>query len=273
MRSVRGTTVNRRYKTANRKKNTNIPTSFVVRSIRQTVTCAILFLICLPLSSSNNPLRPYIARTLVATSDVRAVQLHFTQLCMELDKRYPTLSANPVWSGFVSILEREKEPVPTGEPVSESVSSTQENLELVAKAEPIEFVFPETAEFVMPVSGEVTSPYGKREHPVSGDDTIHYGVDISGNKGDPVKSSAPGKVVEVKVHDIYGNCILIQHTPTLKTFYAHLDKIDVAEGEVVNADTKIGEVGMTGVTTGPHLHFGMRENDQPVDPKKYIKLQ
>ena len=126
---------------------------------------------------------------------------------------------------------------------------------------------------IMPLNGQVTSSFGEREHPVSGGESTHYGVDIAGSRGENVISTAPGKVVEVKVHDIYGNCILIQHTNRIKSFYAHLDTVAVKTDDIVGENTVIGTVGSTGVATGPHLHFGVRVDEEAVDPEIYIKME
>jgi len=182
-----------------------------------------------------------------------------------------------VWTSFVGIIKNEEppaaQPIDTLQEMEDEPPLTaEEKLELVAKASSEEFVYPENVNMVMPLNGEVTSSFGGREHPVYGQEAEHYGVDIAGNRGDTVISTAPGKVIEVREDDIYGNCILIQHTERIKSFYAHLDKVCVVTDEIVGENTKIGEVGSTGVATGPHLHFGVRVDDEPVDPENYIKM-
>lgn len=262
---MKGTSQTKRYRIAPKSKEKPFSDGFVIRSIRQTVTCALLFLICLPLSASDNPVRPYIARVLVASSDIGAARLSATELWRALEEKIPALAKSKDWGKLTGFFVADK-PSPEEETASE-------DLEIIAQASPQEFTLPDKVDFIMPYKGRITSAYGERGHPVSGEETIHYGIDIGGKVGDTVVSAAPGRVVEVKVHDIYGNCILIEHTPTLKTFYAHLDKVDVSQGDIVGTNTKIGEIGTTGVTTGPHLHFGMRENDKPIDPQKYIKIK
>lgn len=268
---------NKRYKRTTKPK-VQKPSGFVSRSIRQTMICAVVFLVCLPLSSSNNVIRPYIAKTLVASSDTEKAIESFNQMCSLLNKKYPSLSRNVLWQSFTSVFIAGDDTAITESTQPQQIQTsqaltTQEKLELVAKASDEGFVYPENVNMVIPLNGEVTSPFGTREHPVYGQDTEHYGVDIAGKHGSTVISTAPGKVIEVRVDDIYGNCILIQHTERIKSFYAHLDTISVIEGEIVDSNTKIGEVGSSGIATGPHLHFGVRVDDEPVDPEKYIKMK
>lgn len=239
----------------------------------QTVISLMLFLVCLPVSKTAIPLKTYISRSLTADSDLESAKIHFKEMCSRLDSKYPVLANNVIWNGFMELLRDEKStlPVPSG-----TVNSAEHVIDFVVEAkaeENTEFTYPENINMVMPINGLVTSPFGLREHPVSGGDSNHYGVDIAGDKGDKIISTAPGKVIEVKVHDIYGNCILIQHTGRIKSFYAHLDEVYVGDGDIVYDNTVIGTVGSTGVTTGPHLHFGVRVDDEPTDPEKYIIME
>ncbi len=269
--------INKRYKRTTKPKAQK-PSRFVTRSIRQTVICAVIFLVCLPLSSSDNVIRPYVAKTLVASSDTEKAMESFIRMCQLLDEKYPSLSSNVLWLSITDVFKIRDDIASFEDAQSQQIQTPgldaqQEKLELVAKAADNEFVYPENVNMVIPLNGEVTSPFGEREHPVYGQDAKHYGVDIAGNRGDTVISTAPGKVLEVEVDDIYGNCVLIQHTQRIKSFYAHLDTVSVTAGEIVDANTKIGEVGSSGVATGPHLHFGVRVDDEPTDPEKYIKMK
>lgn len=267
-------TSNKRYNVHRKKRYNEKPVKFIKQSIRHTVVCAVIFLVCLPLSSSDNQLKAYISKALVATSDIDKAKLHFNELCLKADEKYPFLSENILWSSFIGGIKgeqtQESETAEQNKPTA--VAMAEEKLELVVKASGDEFVYPENVNMIMPIQGEVTSPFGEREHPVSGQDATHYGVDIAGDRGEVVKTTAPGKVVEVKVHDIYGNCVLIQHTERIKSFYAHLDTVTVSQGDIVHEATQIGTVGSSGVATGPHLHFGVRVDNEPVDPEKYIKM-
>ena len=112
--------------------------------------------------------------------------------------------------------------------------------------------------YLRPVSGIVTSPYGSRKG------GFHYGIDIGNKRGTPVVASASGTVVKVvssckegakSCGGRYGNYIVIQHSNGTSTFYAHLSKASVSVGQAVSQGENIGEVGSTGRSTGPHLHF------------------
>lgn len=111
----------------------------------------------------------------------------------------------------------------------------------------------------------ITSYFGSRWN------SFHKGIDIAGNVGDPVDVAINGEVVYAQFNDGgYGNLIIVEHDNNMKSYYAHLSKINVQVGDNVQKGDKIGEVGNTGNSTGPHLHFELRVNDEPVDPLKYI---
>ncbi|CAB3764933.1 M23 family metallopeptidase [Paraburkholderia humisilvae] len=123
--------------------------------------------------------------------------------------------------------------------------------------------------FAMPVNYDrVSSPFGERMHPVSGEERFHTGVDLTAHIGAPVLSAAAGTVEFVGVRSGYGRHIVIDHGNGYTTCYAHLSAfapglragMQVAEGQ------RIGSVGRSGVATGPHLHYEVRINEQPVDP-------
>jgi hypothetical protein len=124
--------------------------------------------------------------------------------------------------------------------------------------------------FERPISGRVTSSFGLRVHPIEQTEKPHQGIDLAGAIGDTVKSSANGKVIFAGVQRGYGKIVIIQHSDELQSAYAHLSQINVEVGEAVAVGQKIGEVGMTGNSTGPHLHFEIRQNGEQVDPTKYL---
>jgi len=103
---------------------------------------------------------------------------------------------------------------------------------------------------------------------------FHYGVDLASPKGTPIKPVAQGTVERVESGRYgYGNSVLIDHGSDLKSFYAHLDKINVKEGEEISTKTAIGEVGNSGWSTGPHLHLEIWQNDRPLNPKTVLDLE
>lgn len=121
--------------------------------------------------------------------------------------------------------------------------------------------------------GRVTSYFGYRVHPIHGNTTFHYGVDLGAATGTRVSSFAAGTVSETGYNSVYGNYILVSHPDGFATFYGHLSKIYVAEGERVTLGQKIAAVGNTGWSTGPHLHFEMRRSGLVLDPFDYLTFE
>ena len=120
----------------------------------------------------------------------------------------------------------------------------------------------------------ITSGFGMREHPVFGGHRGHDGVDFGAPTGTPVRTVGDGVVEFAGVQRGYGNVIYVKH-PNGKdtTIYGHLSRINVQVGERVAQGEKIGEVGATGIATGPHLHFEFRVNNEPVDPREMLAEQ
>lgn len=128
-----------------------------------------------------------------------------------------------------------------------------------------------TENFKMPVRYKgITSPYGNRFHPVLKRYILHSGVDLVA-RYIPVTASKAGTVTFVGVAGGYGNLIKIKHSDGYETRYAHLNKMLVKKGQKINQGQLIGESGMTGRVTGPHLHFEVRKNGKPVNPMNYLK--
>ncbi len=124
---------------------------------------------------------------------------------------------------------------------------------------------------VWPVVGRLDSGFGGRRNPFGGSSfEFHSGQDIHATYGDPVVAGASGKVTFVGSQNGYGQLIVIDHGGGLTTRYGHLSHIDVAEGQTVERAQFIGRVGSSGRSTGPHLHYEIRINDEPVDPLQYL---
>jgi murein DD-endopeptidase MepM/ murein hydrolase activator NlpD len=127
-------------------------------------------------------------------------------------------------------------------------------------------VTPWTGALQRPVAGRITSPFGYRVHPILGVRKMHTGVDIAAAKGTPIHAAASGAVVSAGWVRGYGNCIVLDHGGGLGTLYGHCSKLAVSAGQSVKAGEVIGYVGMTGLATGPHLHFEVIKNGRQVDP-------
>jgi murein DD-endopeptidase MepM/ murein hydrolase activator NlpD len=125
----------------------------------------------------------------------------------------------------------------------------------------------------MPVeAGYYSSNYGYRIDPISGRSSFHTGVDIIASPGTPVMAAAGGVVATVAYVSEYGNIVEVDHDNGLTTRYAHLSKSLVRVGDVVMKGQVIARVGATGRTTGPHLHFEVREKGIPLNPNKFLAL-
>ena len=128
-----------------------------------------------------------------------------------------------------------------------------------------------TGSFVFPVASYVyiSSRFGERVHPITGELKHHNGMDIAANMGTAVYAADGGKVVLAEWYGGYGNCIMIDHGNGYKTLYGHLSSIGVSEGQSVSQGAVIGAVGSTGNSTGPHLHFEVYANDSRIDPEQF----
>jgi murein DD-endopeptidase MepM/ murein hydrolase activator NlpD len=127
-----------------------------------------------------------------------------------------------------------------------------------------------TVPSLWPVRGQITAGFGQRMDPFSGEGAFHSGVDISVPFGTSVMATADGIVLEAGPESGYGNEILIDHGFGLTTKYGHLSRIFVVVGQELKRGQVIGCVGMTGKTTGPHLHYEVHIHDTPVNPAKYL---
>ena len=127
-----------------------------------------------------------------------------------------------------------------------------------------------TMETTAPLKGTVHSAYGYRDHPINGKYKFHGGLDIGGQKGDPILAFASGTVEYIGENDSYGLYIQLDHGNGVKSFYAHCSKLYVSKGDIVSLGERIAAVGSTGAATGPHLHFELKCCGTHVDPAYYL---
>lgn len=124
-----------------------------------------------------------------------------------------------------------------------------------------------------PVPGPVTSSFGQRRHPVLGIRRLHAGVDLSAGCGDPIRAAAPGRVALVGFDEESGHRLELDHGRVgghrLVTVYLHAQGWSVGRGEVVRRGEVVGRVGSTGLSTGCHLHFGVRVDGSYTDPERF----
>jgi murein DD-endopeptidase MepM/ murein hydrolase activator NlpD len=129
---------------------------------------------------------------------------------------------------------------------------------------------PSGAKLSWPIRGEISSQFGTRVHPVFKTKIMHTGLDIRAPAGTPVKAAAAGEVLFAGWLRGYGQIVILDHGGDLSTVYAHLSQIRVEEGKVVKGGEVIGNVGNTGVASGPHLHFEVRVNGEAKNPVSYL---
>ena len=145
----------------------------------------------------------------------------------------------------------------------------------IKKEEKISGTVVTTGGFIRPVPGRITSPFGTRMHPIFKRKIFHSGVDIGAPYGTSIKAANSGRVIFVGWYSGYGKVVIIDHgkingIPTT-TLYAHMSVTKVSKGAHVAKGTIVGKVGTTGYSTGPHLHFEVRQKGNPVNPLKFIK--
>lgn len=128
----------------------------------------------------------------------------------------------------------------------------------------------EKVSFRMPVKGRISSGFGNRFHPIDKKIKFHAGIDIAVPLGTPVSATGQGVVTFAGSRDGYGNMVIIQHPDGRESRYGHLSKILVSQGDTISAGQQIALSGSTGKSTGPHLHFEIREKGEVVNPFKIL---
>ncbi len=116
----------------------------------------------------------------------------------------------------------------------------------------------------------VSSPFGYRVNPVTGNYGIHGGIDLAADSGTKINPALSGKVLKAKYSSDYGNFVMIDHGDNVITLYAHCSKLLVSAGDYVDENDVIALVGSTGRSTGPHLHFEVRINDVRINPEYFL---
>lgn len=131
-------------------------------------------------------------------------------------------------------------------------------------------LFKSDEEITVPVHGEITSEYGNRTNPVSGEYLMHSGVDIAASQGTEIRAAYSGIVSEVGSNSVGGNYISLVHKDGSETLYCHCSKIIAEKGDVIRAGETIALVGSTGRSTGPHLHFEITVDGKTENPLLYL---
>ena len=132
-----------------------------------------------------------------------------------------------------------------------------------------ETVYPMEFEHILPTEGTLTSAFGSRLSPTTGQPGFHYGLDIAADEGVVIGAFADGTVREVGESD-YGNYLIVDHADGFSTLYAHCSSISAAVGDEVKCGEEIARVGQTGNATGPHLHLEIWKDGAALDPSNYL---
>ena len=123
----------------------------------------------------------------------------------------------------------------------------------------------------LPVAGRVTSGFGQRHDPFTGEPSLHTGLDVGAPEGTPIRVPAGGVVLSAGPRGGYGNAVEVDHGNGLVTLYGHAAEVLVSKGEFVEPGQEIATVGSSGRSTGPHLHFEVRQGGRVVDPSRVLK--
>ncbi len=124
---------------------------------------------------------------------------------------------------------------------------------------------------IWPVLGHITDSFGERLDPFSGEGAFHTGVDVASDYGAPVHATADGIVTIAENHSGYGRVVVIDHGFGITTWYAHLSAFSAVPGARVKRGEVVGYTGISGRSTGPHVHYEVRMNNAPVNPWRYMR--
>ncbi len=151
-------------------------------------------------------------------------------------------------------------------------ASTGISLGMTRNVTPADWVRANSAPNLWPVEGPVTGSFGERIDPFNGEGAFHSGVDIGSSYGQAIVAPADGIVEFADFMGGYGRAIILDHGHGITTRFGHLSNFSIISGQHVHRGDVIGYVGLSGRSTGPHLHYEVRINDTPVNPYKYLRV-
>ncbi|WAP68791.1 M23 family metallopeptidase [Jiella pelagia] len=161
------------------------------------------------------------------------------------------------------------EPVPASDAFDQTIAELDEALDHLQRVASVTKTLP--LERPMPARA-ISSTFGVRADPFLGRSAFHSGIDFAEPRGSDVRATAPGRVIKAGRFGGYGNMVEIDHGDGITTRYGHMSKIAVEVGQTIGRGERVGAVGSTGRSTGPHLHYEVRRNDKAVDPAKFFRL-
>lgn len=169
-----------------------------------------------------------------------------------------------------SVLDEAVNEKETAERAYQELLDTSRKIERMIRNHGNKGVAEATGSMVWPTGGPVTSPFGWRTHPIFGTQRLHTGIDIGADYGDDVVAADSGVIIYADWMGGYGKAVIIDHGSGISTLYAHNSQLLVGEGQIVRKGQTVSRVGSTGYSTGPHLHFEVRQNGSPVNPMNYL---
>ncbi len=185
---------------------------------------------------------------------------------VDVDKVMRDLRRDGAGGPFLPAVDAAMALPPEDKAAAKQVMSDLERVKLLrAAARRMPFGEPVTARH------RITSGFGMRRDPFNGRRSMHTGVDLAAARGTPVHNAADGVVVFAGRQRGYGNIVKIRHDFGFETVYAHLDRIRVRKGQTLRRGARVGDLGNTGRSTGPHLHYEVRVKGKPVNPSKFIE--
>lgn len=202
--------------------------------------------------------------TVIEQVDTNAVKIKFSNIDKDLSKINSYLKARGIQAAFKG---------PEGGEADHDIISTDEISNFYDKylnriANNLAYI-----PLGMPYQGRITSTFGHRENPFGGENVeTHKGLDIAAPYGAPVKAMAKGTVEFAGLRGGFGNCIMLKHGNGFETLYGHLSKILVSVGQKIDIGQQIGNVGSTGRSTGPHLHYEIHRNGEKINPQSFLTL-
>lgn len=207
----------------------------------------------------------------VPASAFRREKLPPTDDQNQLTARYLNMDELPEdWKIPEGTVEQAIEPEPAL-CVGDVVQAVSEQGEDLPEGYSMQWLYLGDMETATPVRGTVTSPFGYRDHPTIKRYAAHGGVDIAAGAGTAVSAFAPGTVESVGESEDFGLYVQLDHGNGVKTFYSHCKSLSVQTGQTVQVGEKVAEVGSTGKSTGPHLHFEVKLDELRLNPLYYIQ--
>ncbi len=258
-----------RYSRPNRRYKIKVPKEkFPIEKklMRQSAASFILFAVLVTMSFLSGP--QYISDSL----DTSYTAAMWKKTALSLAGRVTSASSRAADSYFGLVSSVTKQLGIEEKSSTEPAYAKAEEKKAPPKDPPPEEKAEETAWHV-PVKGEITSEYGSRIHPIGNDEALHTGIDIGAPEGESIVSTSQGRVKKIGADEANGNYIVIEHANGFTSVYAHLRTICVAVGDEVSPTIKIGEVGSTGISTGPHLHFELKLNGESINPRDYVNFE